>query len=172
MATRRIYLDSGSIKFQDDDETTPRKLTEMDDGDNIVIPNNFVKDEDDMSSDSASHVPSQQSVKAYVDLKIKSEASSATPTADVGNRRNKYNLTALATDPTFASPSGTSQDGDTLVIRIKDNGTARALSWNSVFRACGVSLPTTTTISKTMYVGFVYNSTDSKWDCIAVSEEF
>jgi hypothetical protein len=32
-------------------------------------------------------------------------------------------------------------------------------------------LPTATTISKTTYMWFVYNSTDTKWDCIAVATE-
>jgi hypothetical protein len=58
-----------------------------------------------------------------------------------------------------------------LVIRIKDNATARAITYDTQFRAIGVTLPTTTVISKTLYLGLIYNSTDTKWDCVAVAQE-
>jgi len=51
-----------------------------------------------------------------------------------------------------------------LTIRIKDNGTARALTWGANFRGGTIALPTTTTISKTMYVNFLWNAADTKWD--------
>lgn len=76
-------------------------------------------------------------------------------------------MTALAQAATFAAPSGSPVDGNLLMVRIKDNGTARALSWNAIYRAGDTTLPTTTVISKTMYLMFVYNSADSKWDLIA-----
>jgi hypothetical protein len=34
-----------------------------------------------------------------------------------------------------------------------------------------VTLPTTTVISKTLYLGMIYNSTDTKWDVVAVAQE-
>lgn len=80
-------------------------------------------------------------------------------------------VTALAQAMTIAAPTGTPTAMQSLIIRIKDNGTARALTWNSAFRAIGVTLPTTTVISKTVYIGCVWNPEDSKWDCIAVSQE-
>jgi hypothetical protein len=44
------------------------------------------------------------------------------------------------------------------------------LAWNAIYRAgSDVALPTTTTISKTMYVGFFYNSADTKWDLLSVT---
>ncbi len=80
--------------------------------------------------------------------------------------------TALAGAVTVNSPTYTSTNqGDPRIMRIKDNGTARAITWNSIFRAVGVTLPTTTVLSKTLYVGVIYNSTDSKWDAIAVKQE-
>ncbi|OQA64078.1 MAG: hypothetical protein BWY38_03077 [Ignavibacteria bacterium ADurb.Bin266] len=100
-----------------------------------------------------------------------SEASSATPTPTGNYYENEYYLTALATDAEFAAPSGTLSNGNTLLIRIKDNGTARALTWNAVYRGIGLTLPATTTISKTMYVGGIYNSADSKWDIVSVITE-
>lgn len=102
---------------------------------------------------------------------VTSVASSGTPTPIGSGERNQYNITALAAAATFGVPSGSPADGNTLIIRIKDNGTARALTWNAIYRAVGVVLPTTTVISKTMYVGCRYNAADSKWDVIAVTKE-
>jgi len=102
--------------------------------------------------------------------RVTSEASNATPTPNA-DTTDLHILTAQAAAAAFAAPTGTPSQGQKLIIRIKDNATARALSWNAIYRALGVALPTTTTISKTLYVGFIYNSTDAKWDCIAKTEE-
>jgi hypothetical protein len=56
-------------------------------------------------------------------------------------------------------------------MRVKDNWTARTLAYNAIYRAIGITLPTTTVINKTMYFGMKYNSTDSKWDIIAYGIE-
>ena len=82
-----------------------------------------------------------------------------------------YILTALAEAATFGAPTGSPAQGQRLTIRIKDNGTARALSFNAIYRAGTVSLPTTTTISKTMYLGFIYSQTDTKWDFVAYVDQ-
>lgn len=97
-------------------------------------------------------------------------ASSATPTPN-GDTDDLYTVTALATAATFGAPTGTPTEGQSLIIRIKDNGTARSLSWNAIYRIIGTTLPTTTVLNKTLYLGFIYNATDSKWDCLAVSQE-
>ncbi|KKK78085.1 hypothetical protein LCGC14_2847080, partial [marine sediment metagenome] len=58
-----------------------------------------------------------------------------------------------------------------LLIRIKDDATGRAISWNAIFRVINVTLPVTTVSSKTMYIGCKYNTADTKWDVLAVGEE-
>lgn len=98
-------------------------------------------------------------------------ASSITPTA---NLTNQYTVTALAVGATFQIPSGTPIDGQKLTIRIKDNGTPRALTWTTTaggYRVIGTTLPTTTVASKVTYVGCIYNSQDSYWDVIAVTTQ-
>lgn len=105
-----------------------------------------------------------------IDPRVTSTTSSSAPTPNVANE-DIYILTALAANATFGSPTGTPVQGTKLLIRIKDNGTSRTLAWNAIYRAIGVTLPTATTISKTLYVGCVYNSTDSKFDVIAVTQE-
>ena len=98
---------------------------------------------------------------------ITTVASNATPTPNM-DITDEYTITALAEAATFGAPTGTLVNGRKLIIRIKDNGTARVLNWNAIYRAgTDVALPTTTVISKTMYCGFIYNSTDIKWDLVA-----
>jgi hypothetical protein len=97
-------------------------------------------------------------------------ASSATPTPDA-DATDLYKITALAEAATFGAPTGTLLDGQKLLIRIRDNGTSRALGWNAIYRVIGEALPTATTISKWLIVGFVYDTTDSKWDFMGAREE-
>ena len=102
-----------------------------------------------------------------ITARIGTVASSATPTPD-GDANDIFTVTALAEAATFAAPTGTPSNGQKLIIRIKDNATARALAWNAIYRAgTDIPLPTTTVISKTMYCGFIYNSVDTKWDLVA-----
>ena len=101
---------------------------------------------------------------------VQETTSTATLTINA-DQENTGVLTAQAAALTVANPTGTIVQGQKLVYRIKDNGTARAITWGANFRAIGVTLPTTTTASKLLYVGCIYNNTDSKWDVIAVNEE-
>ena len=96
---------------------------------------------------------------------VQSVTSSATVTATSTNDLVK--ITAQAAGLTLANPTGTFAEGQALIYRIKDNGTARSITFGAKFRALGVTLPTTTTISKTTYVGCIYNSTDDKFDVVA-----
>ncbi len=98
-------------------------------------------------------------------------ASTATLTLD-SDAYDIYTLTAQAEALSIANPSGTPTNGQKIIVRIKDNGTARAITWSgSYWRAIGITLPTTTVISKTVYVGAIWNSADSKWDVIALAQE-
>lgn len=99
-------------------------------------------------------------------------ASTITPTSDT---TDQYEVTALAADAVLASPSGTPTDAQRLLIRIKDNGTPRNLSWTfgvaGSYRAVGAILPTITTANKTVYVGCIYNVADARWDVVGVTTE-
>lgn len=80
-------------------------------------------------------------------------------------------VTAQAGVLLFNNPSGTPVHWEKIIIRCKDNGTARALTYGTQYRALWVTLPTTTVISKTLYLGGVWNATDTKLDIIAVAQE-
>lgn len=99
-------------------------------------------------------------------------ASSSTPTPNI-DTTDTYIITALAATATFGAPTGTPRDGMKLLIRIKDNGTPRSLAWNAIYRqGTDIALPSTTVTSKTLYAGFIYNNTDTKWDLVALATGF
>jgi hypothetical protein len=101
--------------------------------------------------------------------RLQSIVSSATVTPT--NLNDEVVITAQATGLTLVNPTGTAVQGQSMIIRIKDNGTARTIAYDTQYRAIGVTLPTTTVINKIVYLGLIYNSTDTKWDVIGVSQE-
>ncbi len=128
----------------------------------------------DNTSDASKPVSSAQAaaINAKADPPASgSTTSAATITPPGGSVWNQYFVTAQAAAATIAAPSGTAANGNRLILRIKDNGTARALTWNAIYRGVVDALPATTTTGKTLYCGFIYNSADSKWDMIAMAQE-
>jgi len=98
--------------------------------------------------------------------------SHATPTINT-DTTDIFTITALAVAITSMTTnlSGTPVNGQKLIIRIKDNGTARAITWGASFASMLATLPTTTVLSKTQYNGFAWNSTSSKWDLLVTGNE-
>lgn len=97
------------------------------------------------------------------------DASSITPTGNYPE--NEYYVTSLEQALTINEPSGTPANGNTLLLRIKDNETARALTWNAVYTWIGQTKPETTKAGKIIYIAGIYNSTSSKWEMTGLSEE-
>ena len=86
---------------------------------------------------------------------------------------DEFDVTAQAGALKLNNPSGTPVNGQKRIVRIKDNGTARALTYDTQFRASSdLALPTTTVLGKTLYMGFIFNLTDGKWDLLAVLNNF
>lgn len=105
-----------------------------------------------------------------INPRVSSAASAASITPDVASF-DQYALTAQAAALAINAPTGTPVDGTKLIFRLLDNGTARALTWNATYTAIGVTLPTTTVINKTTYVGCIYNANNTRWDVIAVTTQ-
>jgi hypothetical protein len=105
-----------------------------------------------------------------IDPRVTSAASASSLTPDI-SASDVYAYTALAAGLTINAPIGTPLDGDKLIFRLLDNGTSRALTWNPTYTVIGVTLPTATTISKTTYVGCIYNANNTRWDVIAVTTQ-
>jgi hypothetical protein len=104
--------------------------------------------------------------------RVTTVSDSATPTPN-SDTDDMYIITGLTQTATFGAPTGTPTQGQKIMVRVKDNGTARTLAWNAIYRASSdLSLPTATVASKTMYLGFIYNSTDSKWDLLSRMNNF
>jgi hypothetical protein len=103
------------------------------------------------------------------------QTTTASPFAWNSDSYDQQSFSALANALTINADAGTPTDGQRAIFRIKDNGVARALTWTTGvsegFRAVGVTLPTTTVINKTVYVGCIYNIADSRWDAVAVAQE-
>ena len=109
-------------------------------------------------------------LNTVVNPSVQETTSTATFTINSDQQTDAV-LTAMAVATAIASPTGTPVQSQNLIFRFKDDGTARAITWNAIFRAIGITLPTTTTASKLLYVGCKYNSTDTKWDVVSVQEE-
>lgn len=80
-----------------------------------------------------------------------------------------YALTAVANDTVFTL-TGTPADGQKLIVRFKDAGVAKGLTWTG-FTDVGVTAPTTTVAGKQHYVGCMYNGATTRWEIIAVGVE-
>lgn len=133
---------------------------------------------DSTSSTSTTTAATPNSVKTAYDLanaaqpKVRSVTAGATtgtltPNSDTTDLFVAGGLTGSIT---LAAPTGTPTNGQRLMLRFKDNGTARGITWTTSstgFRALGITLPTTTVAGKVTYVGCVYNTTDSFWDAVA-----
>jgi len=104
-----------------------------------------------------------------VDPRVQTVTSAGTVTPT--NENDLVVITAQAEALLIANPSGTMVQGQALIVRIKDNGTARAISYGSNYRAVGVILPTTTVINKTIYLAMIWNATDMKFDVTGVAQE-
>ena len=108
-----------------------------------------------------------------INLRVQSQTSTATLAIN-SDSYDQSVLTAQAVSLSISAPTGTPVNGQKLTIRIKDNGTARAITWTTSsggFRVIGTTLPTTTVISKVVYIGAVYNSDETFWDVVSVAQQ-
>lgn len=119
-------------------------------------------------------IPTYTSTNTFTNKRITrrvvTTTQSATPTINTDNT-DMASITGLAQAITSMTTnlSGTPVQGDFLEIQITDNGTARAITWGASFVASTVALPTTTVISTLLHVLFEWDSTSSKWICVAVA---
>jgi len=85
---------------------------------------------------------------------------------------DRYFITAQAANLTIANPTGTPYDGQTLIYRIKDNGTVRTITFGTSFIGVGGAiLPANTTANKVLYMMCIYNSVAAVWQVLGVVQE-
>lgn len=101
--------------------------------------------------------------------RVRTAASTAnlTPTFD----DDTINYLGIPANRTVNAPTGTAVEGKEIVLRLKDNGTSRTITWNAIFRPIGVALPATTTANKLLVVRTQYNAADVRWDVDDVKQE-
>lgn len=114
--------------------------------------------------DSTSALPPYRNIVQY-------ETSAATITPVPGI--SALDITAIATAFTIANPRFDGVNFQKFMIRIKDNGTARAITWGSLYVAGGFTLPTTTVAGKYTTLGFQYCTANglNKWQLIGMAQE-
>lgn len=96
---------------------------------------------------------------------IQSSTSFTTVTPNVASYE-MLSISALASNITINNPLTGNIDGQKFIIRIKDNGTSRTITWGTIYVAGGATLPTATTAGKWHHIGFIYNSDIAKWMCV------
>jgi hypothetical protein len=139
----------------------------------LEVDDNFTNLNTDKVEKTAADITGGTITGTRINPRVTNITSSATITPP-SDTADQYSVTALAVPATIAIPSGTAVAGQKLVIRIKDNGTAQALTWTTSaggYRIVGTTLPTTTVLSKVLYVGCIYNATESFWDVVAIAQQ-
>lgn len=103
-----------------------------------------------------------------IQKRVDSLGSGANPTFSTDSY-DLISITGLAVAITGWTLTGTPVLGDSLIIQITDNGTARAIAWSAIFEPSTVPLPTTTVAGALLMIGFTWNPATSKWRCVAVA---
>lgn len=124
------------------------------------------------------------SIKTYIDSltttftnkritpRIGSIATTTSLTID-SDIYDQYYITGLEATTTI-EVSGTPTNGQKLVLGIKASSTAQGLTFStsSFATSSDLDLPAATTANKTMYLGFIWSSLTSKWNFIALLNNF
>jgi hypothetical protein len=102
--------------------------------------------------------------------RVYSIVSSATPAVNT-DLYDAVSITALATGISSISITGSPNNFDKLLFRIKDDGTTRTIAWGTSFVAMGTPLPSATVAGKILTVGFIYDSISTKWGCVVTAQQ-
>ncbi len=133
------------------DDTSPTNTDALSEGSsNLYFTNaradaritNAIKDEDNMASNSATHVPSQQSVKAYVDSSVSGMSASSLNTGAITYDDNEI-LGTRSNENILITPAGT---GSVIISKL-ETGSINAPS--TLSGTYTISSPTTITLSPT-----------------------
>jgi len=122
------------------------------------------------------------SLKSYIDAQDVAFANfghlprvySAAAVATAALNTDAYdmlNLYAQSAPLTMANTLGTPQEGQSMIVRLRDDGAApRAITWGNQYMSmiAGVALPASTVQWKTLHIAFRYNVLFFKWQMIAV----
>lgn len=125
-------------------------------------------------ADGSPYILNSAGAESRLSTAVPRVVSAASYTTDTGTALSvdtcdKFVITAQAGPLKFNNPGGTVAEGSKLRIRIEDNGTAQALTYDTQFRASSdLDLPSTTVLGKVLEMGFEWDATDSKWTLMAL----
>lgn len=162
----KANVDSGVVEMFDEGSAFNASITPVGLTGNRTL---FVPDHDGTAATLAG---TETLTNKRVKPRITSVVSSATPAINT-DACDVVTITALATAITSLTTNltGTPADGELLMIRFKDDGTARAITHGASFVAEGAALLTTTTVGKVSHELFIWDAVKSKWGCISASTE-
>lgn len=134
-----------------------------------LVENRIAALEQSMRQHTHSVVDSTSALSFIPVVQYETTGSTITPAVEI----NCLDITALASAVTIANPRFYGVNFQKFMIRIKDDGTARALTWGTAYVAGGFPLPTTTILSKYMTLGFQYCTANAlnKWQLIGFAQE-
>lgn len=99
------------------------------------------------------------------------DATSVTPNSDSADVTYQLNTQAGGT-LTINADGGTATNGQLWIFKVKSTN-VQTYAWNAVFVGGGVTLPTTTSgSSKIDYIGFIFDTVNSKWHCISTAANY
>lgn len=114
--------------------------------------------------------------------RVSSGASTTSPLAWNSDNYDEYIYTALANDLTLSADAGTPTNGRKIIFVFTDDGTPRTITFtggaSKAFQPVGVNVTAsgsdftyTTTASKKVYFGCIYDTNDARWDIVAIAQE-
>lgn len=95
-------------------------------------------------------------------------SSSGSPIPVGSGARNRFIVTAQSVTATVQPPSGSPANGNKLMMRFGASGT-QSISFDTIYRPIGCTLPSSLVDGKFTYVFAEYNSQTPKWDVLAVA---
>jgi len=98
--------------------------------------------------------------------RVSSLASGAAPTPAAGIADSLI-VYAAAVNMTVGAPTGQADDGQTLEIQFRDDGTARTIAHNAIFVNGPATKLTTTVLGKAVREVFQYSAGGNNWTCMS-----
>jgi hypothetical protein len=119
----------------------------------------------------ADNVSTRSATETYSNKRVVPRVSQATTTATliVNFDSSDVHVITAQSGGLAISVGGTPTAGQAMVLRIKDDGTSRALTWAANFRGLSEPLPAATIPGETLYLTFRYNAADAKIDLVSVA---
>lgn len=90
-----------------------------------------------------------------------------TPNSDTADQMNIMGMNGAIT---IGPDSGTPCDGQKLTMKLYSEN-SYSITWDSLYRPFGVTLPTAPVALKNIYVGMIYNYADTAWDVVSVATQ-